>query len=577
MIFEGDDEFAGLRGFEEGVGIERFGEAGIDDACGDAVFAELGSDLLGFFEHDAVCPEVDLAGGLEALCFAERKGLGLVFDGGSGGVAARVTNEGGALVGEPGGHHIGEFIFVGGCHEDAVRDGTEVGDVEEAVVGGAVVGRESGTVHAKEDGEFLKGDVVNDGIDGALQEGGVNRANGMEAGGGHPGGEEDRVFLRDADVEALVGQFFFKNVESGAGGHRGGDADDVFILTGKAGEGFAHDVLVFGRGSGGSGFTFSGLDIEGARAVETLRVLEGDVVAFAFGGMEMEEDGLFGVFGELEVMLDLLGVVPVDRADVAYPVFFKEGRGDKKILGFLFPFDAEVDEGLPAGDLFEESFDVVVEAVVDGVCDEVVEIAGEGADILGNRPFVVVEDNDEPLGAGGDVVEGLHCDAAGEGGVAADRNHVLAGTAPVAGGCHPEGRGKGGAGVTRTEGVVRAFRAVHETAQAAVIAKFVEVGAVAPREEFMYVGLMGDIEDEAILGGVKNAVQGDGEFNDAEVGAHVSAVAGGCANDALADFPGEMLALLQAQVLEVCGRMNLFKEGHATIRFRPRDRALRGF
>ncbi len=276
-------------------------------------------------------------------------------------------------------------------------------------------------------------------------------------------------------------------------------------------------------------------------------------------------------------MLDLLGVVPVDRADVAYPVFFKEGRGDKKILGFLFPFDAEVDEGLPAGDLFEESFDVVVEAVVDGVCDEVVEIAGEGADILGNRPFVVVEDNDEPLGAGGDVVEGLHCDAAGEGGVAADRNHVLAGTAPVAGGCHPEGCGKGGAGVTRTEGVVRAFRAVHETAQAAVIAKFVEVGAVAPREEFMYVGLMGDIEDEAILGGVKNAVQGDGEFNDAEVGAHVSAVAGGCANDALADFPGEMLALLQAQVLEVCGGMNLFKEGHATIRSRPRDRALRGF
>jgi hypothetical protein len=68
------------------------------------------------------------------------KASGLALTGVPVALAAGVANEGWALIGESGCHHIGEFVFVGGCHEDGMGDRAEVGDVEEAVVGGAVVG-----------------------------------------------------------------------------------------------------------------------------------------------------------------------------------------------------------------------------------------------------------------------------------------------------------------------------------------------------------------------------------------------------------------------------------------------------
>ena len=60
-------------------------------------------------------------------------------------------------------------------------DAAQVGDVEEAVMGGAVVAGEAGAVHAEDDGELLQADVVDDGVEGALQEGGVDGADGAEA------------------------------------------------------------------------------------------------------------------------------------------------------------------------------------------------------------------------------------------------------------------------------------------------------------------------------------------------------------------------------------------------------------
>ena len=44
----------------------------------------------------------------------------------------------------------------------------------------AVVAGEPGTIHAEDNRKLLKADVVNDGIECALQEGGVNGAEGTE-------------------------------------------------------------------------------------------------------------------------------------------------------------------------------------------------------------------------------------------------------------------------------------------------------------------------------------------------------------------------------------------------------------
>ena len=70
---------------------------------------------------------------------------------------------------------------------------------------GAVVGGEAAAIHAEDDGQVLQADVVDDRVEGALQEGGVDGAEGLEALGGQAGGEEDGVLLGDADVEILVG------------------------------------------------------------------------------------------------------------------------------------------------------------------------------------------------------------------------------------------------------------------------------------------------------------------------------------------------------------------------------------
>src|SRR5690606_23904814 len=98
----------------------------------------------------------------------------------------------------------------------------------------------------------------------------------------------------------------------------------------------------------------------------------------------------------------------------------------------------------------------------------------QGSDIAGDRPFIVIENHDQTLGAVGDIVERLHRNAAGEGGVANHRHDVFVAAAQVAGGRHPEGGGKGGAGVAGAPAVVGAFAAGEEPTQASAAAHLAE-------------------------------------------------------------------------------------------------------
>ena len=72
---------------------------------------------------------------------------------------------------------------------------------------------------------------MDDLIVSALEEGRVDRADGMVARGGHTRCKENGVFFGDTDIEELVGQLFLKNIQPSTGGHGSGDAHDVFVLT----------------------------------------------------------------------------------------------------------------------------------------------------------------------------------------------------------------------------------------------------------------------------------------------------------------------------------------------------------
>ena len=115
-----------------------------------------------------------------------------------------------------------------------VRHAAQVGDVEQAVVRRAVLRRKPGAVHAEDHRQILQADVVNDAVVGALEEGGIDRAHRVEAHRRHAGGEQDGVFLGDADVVVAVGHRLLQMLQAGAAGHGGGDADDAYCPSGRA-------------------------------------------------------------------------------------------------------------------------------------------------------------------------------------------------------------------------------------------------------------------------------------------------------------------------------------------------------
>ena len=120
-------------------------------------------------------------------------------------LAARVAQRDRAVVVERGAQHVRQHRLVARRHQHDVRQAAQVGDVEGAVVGRAVVADEPGAVHREHDVELLQADVVDDLVVGALQEGRVDRDDRLDALEREPGGEQHRLLLGDADVEVALG------------------------------------------------------------------------------------------------------------------------------------------------------------------------------------------------------------------------------------------------------------------------------------------------------------------------------------------------------------------------------------
>ena len=120
----------------------------------------------------------------------------------------------------------------------------------------------------------------------------------------------------------------------------------------------------------------------------------------------------------------------------------------------------------------------------------------------------------------------------------------------VAGGGHAERGGERGAGVARAVGIVLGFGAQQEAVEALEGADGVDLVGTAG-EHLVDVSLMGDVEDELVLRGGEDAVQGDGQFDDAEIGAEVAAGLGKRGDERMADFRGELRQLLVGEFFDI--------------------------
>ena len=95
--------------------------------------------------------------------------------------------------------------------------------VPHAVVAGAVVAGHAGPVEHEGDAAAVQRDVHQHLVEGAVEEGGVDRDDRVQAAHREPGGAGDGVLLGDADVEGALGVRRGEAVEPDGVEHRGGD------------------------------------------------------------------------------------------------------------------------------------------------------------------------------------------------------------------------------------------------------------------------------------------------------------------------------------------------------------------
>jgi len=574
VVFEGDDHLGGAAKELEHAGVQGFDKSRVDEGDVVAFRQELVGGLAAQGHHVAQGEQGHLVSAVvgeaaQDFGFADFDEPRLVLDGHPDGRAARIADEGRMRLVGSGKHHVHQFILVLGRHEDAVGHVTQVGDVKQTVMSGPVLGGEPGAVHAEHHRQVLQRGVMNHTVVGALEEGGVDGANGMKPHGSQATGEQDRVLFGDAHVVIPVGHGGFEQLQAGAAGHGRGNPNQRGILLAQTHHGLAENILPIGRGARLHRRRGAGMHVVGSQAVEFLRVPLGGFEAFALLGEDVNDDGMVAGFGEFEGLNQQRQVVAVYGPQVAQPHLLENQaaaiataalgslrdirrqadfgqRALEPLLGFVGQLEGDLALGQPA----QKPLEVARQLVVRGVRDELVEVGGDRPHIFGDAPFVVVQDADEPFGGMGNVVERFERNPVCQGGVAEDGHHVLVPSAAVPSGANAQGRRERGARVRGAIAIVFALGAEREAADAAGGAQGVE--PVLPSgQNLVDVGLVADIPDKFVFGGVKDVMQCQGQFHHAQVGPQMAAVAGQHRDQLLPDFLRQDLQLVHGQLLDV--------------------------
>ena len=230
---------------EDQLAVDRLEESGVDHAHGPA-FRRQRVRHRDAARHDR--PEADqqdLATVAQDLALSDGQHLRGPFGHPEAGIA-RVVERERVILGERGPHQRAELLLVLRCGDDEVRD-LAVGRVgEHALVAGPVLADEARPVHADQDRLVVLGRVMDDLVEGPLEEGRIDRDHRPATAQGDPGRQRDRVLLRDADVHEPLRELRLEPVEAGPGGHSRRDRHDVAILAGRGDDLLGEVVRVVG-------------------------------------------------------------------------------------------------------------------------------------------------------------------------------------------------------------------------------------------------------------------------------------------------------------------------------------------
>jgi len=540
MVFECADDlhFFG-EGFKAGH-VEGLDPARVDECDGETFGFEFCFGSLGDREHVAKSDKGNVVAICDDFGLADFEKDRLVLRRDAGAVAARIADgNGSTFVIRHGPEHVHELIFIPWLHVDETWNATEVGDVEEAVMSGAVVTAETATVHAHAHREVLDGHVMQDHVESTLHEGGVDREEGLQATRGQATGKKGGVLLGDPYVEIALRNFFFKYAQASAAWHSTGDGDDFLIRLGEVGDTAGKDLGV-GRLVTGGGF--AGFDAVFPKAMEFARVIERRGVATAFLSDDVKDHRLILSFEKLEGLNEQREVVTVDGTVVTNTEFIEQnaaigGRlalGKDDVLGVALDFFSKTTRTFTQHEL-DEFGGLLMQVRESGMGGDGIEVLRDGTDIAVDGPLVVIEDNDESLGMRSDVVERFKHRTAGESGVTGDADDVLVTTGKITSSGHAERGGEGGASMPRAVTVVLAFGAQKEAVETIMLPNGVNA-VPAACEHLMDVALVRDIEHKAVLGCVEDPVHGEGQLDDAKIRAQMAAGLAERFNERLTDF-----------------------------------------
>ena len=296
--------------------------------------------------------------------------------------------------------------------------------------------------------------------------------------------------------------------------------DDAVVATGFVDQALGEHVGV-GRGVGWRLGLRAGDDVELADAVILVGAGFGGFVALALFGDDVDEDrAALGVADVVEDVDQVVDIVAVDGADVEEAEFLEQrSTGEEGAGEFLGLARGLVDD---ARHLLGDGFGAVAHAAIERTGDELGEIGAHGAGGRRDRHVVVVEDDDEPRIHGAGVVHRLVGHAGRHGAVADDGDDVARFALELRRDGHAEAGRDRGRGMAGAERVVLALGAAGEAAEPMLLAQGADAVA-ATGQHLVRIGLVADVPDQTIVRGVEDGVERDGQFDDAEAGAEVTA------------------------------------------------------
>ena len=244
----------------------------------------------------------------------------------AGAGAARITHRRRLVQYEPGIQHLPAFVLVRRCHDHHVGQATQEREVVAAVVSRSVSADESGAVYGEQDRQLLHHHVVYDLVVGALQEGGVDGHDRLQALAGHAGGDGNAVLLGNGDVEILVRMFLLEAHQTGTFAHGGGDSYQAFVFLGHVADPVTEDLA-----EGGTGSLFRRLHpflgIKWRDGMVLDRVLFGRAVTLALPGDDMQELRTLQFLDVAQGLQQGGQVMPVHGPYVIEPEFLEQGTG----------------------------------------------------------------------------------------------------------------------------------------------------------------------------------------------------------------------------------------------------------